>query len=148
MPVGAQSTDLTHCQALRRLAINASSLPFYPYTPFHIKVSLEVGRISHMQHCLKLLYTVTQICRDIKEICLINTSISILCFKSTHANFLEDRRRVSHKLSFLMDKSSCLTSLTIPTVTFNSSSFQTTAGGTFKLKEKYSSGHLESLKTT
>lgn len=29
---------------------------------------------------------------------------------------------------------------------FNSSSFQTAAGGTFKLKEKYSSGHLESLK--
>lgn len=44
------------------------------------------------------------------------------------------------KLSFLIDKSSCLTSLTFPTVMFHSSNFQTTAGGTCKLKEKYSSG--------
>lgn len=75
-------------------------------------------------------------------------SISILCFKTTHDNFLEDRRRMSHKLSFLIDKSSCLTSLTIPMVMFNNSSFRTTAGGMFKFEEKYNSGHLDSLKNS
>jgi len=73
-------------------------------------------------------------------------SISILCFKTTHANFLEDRRQVSHKLSFLTDKSSCLTSLTIPMVMFNSPSLKTTTGGMFKFEGKCSSGHLDSLK--
>lgn len=75
-----------------------------------------------------------------------HSSISILWFKMTHANFLEDRRRVSHKLSFLTDKSSCLTSLPIPMVMFNSSSFETLAGSMFKFEGKYSSGHLDSLK--
>lgn len=46
----------------------------------------------------------------------VNIVLLIQCFETSDGNFLEDRRQVSHKLTFFTDKSNCLISPATPMV--------------------------------